>query len=134
MNLLDKECTGCGLCANQCPRNAIVIKKNEEGFLYPAIDHNQCDDCGLCSKTCADYKKQCDYKNRTLQVKACQTKDEIWLIESTADGFFSTLAQWTIEHDGVVFGTAYDENMKLVVCKATTIDDMIEYTKVRKSG
>lgn len=127
MNLLDKECTGCALCANQCPRNAIVMKENKEGFLYPVVDKKQCDNCGLCSKICADYKKQRDYKNRPLRVKACQTKDEIWLVESTAGGLFPTLAQWVIEQNGVVFGTAYDENMKPVVCEATTIDGIYRF-------
>lgn len=37
MNLIDKECTGCGLCANLCPRNAILMRENEEGFLYPVM-------------------------------------------------------------------------------------------------
>ena len=127
MNLIDKECTGCGLCANLCPRNAILMRENEEGFLYPVIDNSQCDNCGICSKTCANYKKQSEYKNRPLQVKACQTKDETWLIESTAGGFFPTIAQWVIECNGVVFGTAYDKTMKPVVCKATTINDIYRF-------
>lgn len=38
MNVLDRECTGCALCASKCPRRAITMEENEEGFLYPVID------------------------------------------------------------------------------------------------
>ena len=30
-NPVDK-CTGCGLCLNSCPKNAISFKKDKEGF------------------------------------------------------------------------------------------------------
>ena len=127
MNVLDRECTGCALCASKCPRRAITMEENEEGFLYPVIDKKQCDNCGICNTTCEDYKRQRYCKKRPLQIKACQTKDEKWLIESTAGGFFPTMAQWIIEQKGVVFGTAYDANMKPIVCKATSIDDIYKF-------
>ena len=28
-----KQCYGCGACANICPRKAIVMKQDDEGFL-----------------------------------------------------------------------------------------------------
>lgn len=37
------------------------------------------------------------------------------------------MAQWIIEQKGVVFGTAYDANMKPIVCKATSIDDIYKF-------
>lgn len=33
-----KDCTGCAACFNCCPANAITMKENFEGFLYPEID------------------------------------------------------------------------------------------------
>lgn len=127
MNLQEKGCTGCGLCANQCPKTAITMCVNEEGFLYPVIDKRQCDECGLCISSCEAYKGQSRYKNKPLQVKACQTKDQRWLIESTAGGFFPTLAQWIIEQGGSVFGTAYDEKMNPIVCKAESIEEIAKF-------
>lgn len=127
MNLLGKECTGCGLCANKCQMKAITMCENDEGFLYPVIDRQRCNECGLCDSVCAAYRNQSYHKKKPLQVKACQTKDEKWLIESTAGGFFPTLAQWIIEQGGAVFGTAYDEKMTPIVCKVESIEEIVKF-------
>ena len=127
MNDLIKDCVGCGLCAIECPKHAISMHSNEEGFLYPEIDEQTCDGCDICNLVCKGYKKQCHQKNKAPKVKACQTLDERWLIESTAGGFFPTLAQWVIEQNGVVFGTAYSTNMIPVVCKAESIEEVYRF-------
>ena len=31
------KCTGCGACFNKCPKNAIVMEYDNEGFLYPKV-------------------------------------------------------------------------------------------------
>ena len=36
-----KTCTGCMLCMNVCPNNAIQIKQ-VDGFLNPQIDKERC--------------------------------------------------------------------------------------------
>ena len=53
INLTDKtKCCGCGACANICPKKAIVMQADSEGFLYPFVDPGKCIKCGLCLKTC----------------------------------------------------------------------------------
>ena len=46
------ECCGCTACFNICPKNAISMQPDEEGFLYPVVDQEKCVDCGLCEKIC----------------------------------------------------------------------------------
>ena len=46
------ECTGCGACMNACPVDAIKMKPNSEGFLFPCIDHDKCIHCGKCVGSC----------------------------------------------------------------------------------
>lgn len=45
-------CTGCSACSQVCPRGAVAMKANDEGFLYPFIDEGKCNDCSLCTRTC----------------------------------------------------------------------------------
>ena len=37
-----KSCMGCGACTQICPVNCITLLNDEEGFLYPEIDHDIC--------------------------------------------------------------------------------------------
>lgn len=32
-------CNGCEICTKVCPTNAIKMVEDQEGFLYPEIDH-----------------------------------------------------------------------------------------------
>ena len=43
-----KRCVACGVCALQCPREAIEICKGS----YAAVDTDRCVGCGICEKAC----------------------------------------------------------------------------------
>ena len=43
-----KDCSGCTACQHICPHNAITMRADDEGFLYPVIDTKNCINCGLC--------------------------------------------------------------------------------------
>lgn len=44
-----KDCCGCTACYNACPKKAIAMQADQEGFLYPVIDQKKCVDCGICA-------------------------------------------------------------------------------------
>ena len=46
------ECCGCTACKFVCPKNAISMEPDEEGFLYPVIDAAKCIRCSKCEKAC----------------------------------------------------------------------------------
>ena len=46
------DCSGCTACMNICPRNAIKMGWDEEGFKYPEIDEGKCVNCKICEKIC----------------------------------------------------------------------------------
>lgn len=48
----EMECCGCSACQCICPKHAISMIENKEGFLYPVIDDSLCIECGLCQKVC----------------------------------------------------------------------------------
>ena len=45
-------CYGCGACENICPKEAITMAEDSEGFEYPIIDENKCIRCYMCEKVC----------------------------------------------------------------------------------
>lgn len=47
------QCCGCTACKSICPKNAISMQVDNEGFLYPIINKELCINCGLCKKVCA---------------------------------------------------------------------------------
>ena len=47
-----EDCCGCTACESICGKNAIVLRPDEEGFLYPQVDVSKCVDCHLCEVVC----------------------------------------------------------------------------------
>ena len=39
-----QDCCGCTACAAICPKDAIIMKEDNEGFLYPTVDKETCID------------------------------------------------------------------------------------------
>ncbi len=102
-----RHCCGCEACRNACPRHAISMVEDEEGFLYPQVDHNLCIDCGICIKKCPVYQDQ----PGNIAVKDCYAtiaRDDGMRARSSSGGVFSQLANEVIAAGGVVFGAAYD--------------------------
>lgn len=47
-----EECCGCTACYSICPKKAIAMEPDEEGFDYPVIDVEKCIKCYQCLKVC----------------------------------------------------------------------------------
>ena len=54
--ILDQEkCTGCGLCAIDCPTRALVISQMSEKETYQLLFlREHCNACGICQKSCPE--------------------------------------------------------------------------------
>lgn len=51
--VVNKLCTGCGICEDVCPKHCIIITR-KNGEYRPALDNSLClgDKCGRCLKVC----------------------------------------------------------------------------------
>lgn len=45
-------CCGCTACYAVCPKGAIQMIEDEEGFMYPKINEDLCVCCYRCIKVC----------------------------------------------------------------------------------
>ena len=88
----EQNCYGCGACAYVCPRNAIDMIQNTEGFLMPEVDERVCIGCGLCEKNCTFMNPYTP--DRKLEASTCYAgfhKNREKLKESTSGGIAATL-------------------------------------------
>ena len=106
-------CTGCGACRAKCPQDAIVMKADEEGFLRPIIDEAVCNECDLCTKACPILEAPSVERETPNEAYACWNLDEAVLAESASGGMFSLFADYILEQGGVVFGAAFDEDLRV---------------------
>ena len=47
-----EECCGCSACYAICPRKAITMMEDEDGFEYPVITREKCVGCNKCIEVC----------------------------------------------------------------------------------
>lgn len=122
-----KDCCGCSVCANVCPKGCISMTADEEGFLYPEIDKIGCINCGLCVKRCPIVNKANFANGHSPLAYVVQSKDKEILRNSTSGGSFSIIANWIIEQGGSVFGAAFDNKMDVSHIKVERKDRLYKF-------
>lgn len=115
-------CTGCGACKESCPVDAITMKANEKGFLYPEIDNEKCIHCKKCVVSCPVNETTVNKATKTAY--AFRRKDEVKRMESQSGGAFSMLAEAILKDGGVVYGVALNEDGKAVYERAESEQDL----------
>ena len=105
-----QNCCGCTACVNACPKAAIEMKEDFEGFLYPELDKSKCINCGVCEKVCPIENPP--QITETIHRCVVARNDDLEVLEeSTSGGFIDALVEHFLgEYQGLVCGVAYDEN------------------------
>lgn len=117
-----KRCTGCAACMNDCVANAISMKEHEDGFAYPEIDTSRCINCGQCRRACPELSGAV-FHERPSECHAVMATDEIRAVSSSG-GVFSLLAWACLNKGGVVYGAAFDNELKLRHVRADSVAEM----------
>lgn len=134
MNNIDKlnknQCTGCRMCEQICPFDAIKMIENKEGFLEPKIDYEKCTNCGMCYKKCPQINDVNSRRLENIEVYAAKNKNVEEQKASSSGGIFSILANYVLDKNGIVYGCAYNEDL---VAEHIRIENKKELYKLRGS-
>ena len=109
-------CTGCTACASGCPKDAIAMERDKEGFAYPVIDPGKCVRCGHCTAVCPVL-----HERNSMHLPAAfaaWNRDDQIRKDSTSGGVFTALAEYVLEGGGVVCGAAMDgkQHLRHIAC------------------
>ena len=125
----EKDCTGCAACAQICPKQAIEMRENEKGFVFPYIDGTHCIKCGLCVKICPMKKAEKKLSN-SPQAFALQHKDPYVLEQSSSGGAVTAIAETFAQGEFVGFGASSDEQLQVT---HKSIKSLTQLDQLRKS-
>ena len=118
-------CNGCGACALKCPKKAISMKMDYEGFLYPHIDSKKCINCNLCKKICSiniDDNNDKHYKDSDAYIAYSNNLDD--KRRSSSGGIFFSIVRNIIEkQNGIVFGVEISNDLVVKHSYAESIED-----------
>ena len=121
------KCTGCGACISACPKNALSLVANEEGFYYPKLDATACIKCHLCDNSCQVLKPAVESLKPQRRYYMAKAEDQSVVKSSSSGGVFSVLANMILADGGVVYGARYDFNNERLIQDSTencTLSDL----------
>jgi NADPH:quinone reductase len=126
INIIDKsKCCGCTACVQCCPKQCIVLKEDNEGFLYPEVNIEQCINCNLCTKVCpVIYPFKEKYPQKTY---ACINPNNEIRINSSSGGIFSLIAEKVIQNNGIVFGAIFDSQWQVIHSYTKDINSLYKF-------
>lgn len=109
-----KDCYGCGTCMQVCPKEAIQMQRDENGFPYPVINTEKCISCKVCEKKCPLEGRLSAYPVRSQIPKSYiavhQREEERW--KSSSGGIYAALTDAILRENGVVYGAVMDEHLQ----------------------
>ena len=107
------DCTGCYSCWNSCPKQAIIMVEDVEGFRYPQINKELCVNCGACERACPVLNPPVVEKTEEPATYAAINDKEGVRQNSSSGGIFHALAEGVLQDGGIVFGAAWDDKWEV---------------------
>lgn len=111
-SLDESKCTGCKLCGDLCPVNAISFETGTDGCWFPVVDTNVCVGCARCRENCpALHPRKSDYAVEPV-VYAVWSKDDEVRMNSTSGGIYYELANAFLNAGGLIAGCVFSDDYK----------------------
>lgn len=120
--VIKSKCTGCTACMNGCPKQAISMETDNNGFKHPVIDQTKCINCGLCKKNCPVLNT---INNESInECYVAFSNDDNILNNSSSGGLFNIIANKVLDNNGIVIGAAFDNTNTLKHIAVTSKNDL----------
>jgi len=105
------KCVSCFGCFAACPRHAVQMALDAEGFYRPLIDREACSQCGCCARHCPVLSAKAGDGDSVPAVFAAWSANETTRLASSSGGIFTELATEIINRGGVVFGCEWGDDL-----------------------
>ena len=117
-----ENCCNCTACYHSCPRDAISLEVNSDGFPVPIIDLIRCIQCNICEKVCPmlhpNIDKYCEYESPNVYGaihKSAETRRD-----SQSGGAFTAISDVILDDGGIVYGCRLNEKFEAIHDRAAT--------------
>ena len=121
---ITNTCCGCGACAAICPKSAITIRRDDNGFLQSFVDNTKCVQCKRCRSVCPFYANgSTDITSQNL-LYAAKSKNSAVLNESSSGGIGFELMNYFKSDGKSVTGCIYDHQALSAIGKSVSTQDI----------
>lgn len=104
-------CCGCGACQVACPKNAISIDKNENGFYQYTCNKTLCIHCNICKKVCPMQQISSIPITKKTQCFSFKSDNAQILKMSSSGGIGYEIAKYFNTKGYYVCGSSYNNNI-----------------------
>lgn len=117
-------CVGCTACYSVCPKGAISMAADVEGFQFPSIDADLCVECHLCQRACpvnnVNTLKEDPAEHEAAAFVAADTGVRS---SCSSGGAFASMAQGIFNRGGVVYGVEFSPSFEVRHARYETMEE-----------
>lgn len=124
IDIVKDKCCGCRTCGIVCPTDSILFSNDKYGFEFPKVNASKCVQCGKCVTVCPAIHINANKVATVYNCGVAYSIDEKTRFEGSSGGLFGIFAEKVIADGGIVFGAAFDENLKLKTTPAQTVEEL----------
>jgi len=122
LNVSNNTCTGCGLCAEICPKKCILMREDKHKQLSTYINLDECINCNLCRNKCPQNNNV--KSNYPLSCYAAWSRNKDVRIKSASGGVAYEISKYGLLNDYIVYGTDYTQNKTLSFFRIENENDL----------
>ena len=118
-------CIGCQACVDCCPAHAISFTYDQWGDGKAQVNSQKCVKCSQCDNICPAKKMELNPEQKNVFAVVSKKNAK----KGSSGGFFYEVASEFLKNGGVVYGAAFDDNLKLIHVCAKKTDELIPLCK-----